>query len=62
VLALGPVDRAEATYQVALAYFRAGRVDDARRAVLAALERAPNFERAQDLLLQIHAVRSGGRP
>ncbi len=54
VLALDPVDRAEALYQLALAYYESGEWADARRAVLRALEEAPNFERAQDLLLEIH--------
>lgn len=53
VLALKPVDLAEAEYRLALAYFGAGRKDDARSAVLRALERAPGFERAQELLLRI---------
>jgi tetratricopeptide (TPR) repeat protein len=53
VLALAPVDRVEALYQLALAYFAAGDMDDARRSVLSALETAPGFERAQELLLKI---------
>jgi tetratricopeptide (TPR) repeat protein len=58
VVALNPVDRAEAHYQLARALLDAGRRDDARRHVLRALEAAPNFERAQDLLLEL---RAGGR-
>jgi tetratricopeptide (TPR) repeat protein len=57
VLALAPVDRAEAQYQLALAYFEGGRLDEARGAVLRALETAPGFERAQELLLKIREVR-----
>jgi tetratricopeptide (TPR) repeat protein len=53
VVALGPVDRAEALYRLALAHERAGERDAARRTVLQALEEAPNFERAQDLLLRL---------
>lgn len=63
LLALHPVDRAEAAYQLARAYFRAGDLHAARGAVLDALERAPAFEAAQELLLEIHAAdREGSRP
>ena len=54
VVALEPVDRAEAYYQLALAYRTAGKSREARRSVIRALEDAPNFERAQDLLLALH--------
>jgi tetratricopeptide (TPR) repeat protein len=54
LVALGPVDRAEALYQLAAAYFAAGDVAGARREVLRALEVAPRFERAQELLLKLH--------
>jgi tetratricopeptide (TPR) repeat protein len=57
VLALAPVDRAEAQYQLARAYFGAGKLDEARSAVLRALEAAPSFERAQELLLKIREAR-----
>jgi tetratricopeptide (TPR) repeat protein len=61
VVALNPVDRAEALYQLALAYFEAGDGQAARREVLKALEDAPNFEKAQELLLRLQrANRSGG--
>ncbi|HEX9895744.1 MAG TPA: hypothetical protein VGA78_17565, partial [Gemmatimonadales bacterium] len=53
VLALNPVDQAEARYQLALAWFEAGDMAAARREVLRALEVAPSFERAQELLLRI---------
>jgi tetratricopeptide (TPR) repeat protein len=56
VLALDPVDRADALYQLALAYFQSGDLANARRTVLRALEDAPSFERAQDLLLEIRAA------
>ena len=59
VLALDPVDRAEALYQLAQTHFDAGDLERARRSVLRALERAPNFESAQELLLRIHANRTG---
>ena len=60
VVALNPVDRAEALYQLALAHFEAGDAQAARREVLRALEDAPNFEKAQELLLRLQANRSGG--
>jgi Tfp pilus assembly protein PilF len=47
------VDRAEALYQLALAYHEAGDSVGARREVLHALEEAPNFEKAQTLLLSL---------
>ena len=58
VVALNPADRAEALYQLALAYLEAGDSAAARREILRALEDAPNFEKAQELLLRI---RGGGR-
>ena len=61
VVALNPVDRAEALYQLALAYYEAGDGQAARREVLRALEDAPNFEKAQELLLRLQqGNRSGG--
>jgi tetratricopeptide (TPR) repeat protein len=59
-VALDPVDRAEALYQLAKAYLEAGQLDQARHSVLSALEDAPSFEKAQELLLEIHARRGGG--
>ena len=53
LVALDPVDMAGALYQLALAHHRAGDTDRARRTVLRALERAPNFEAAQDLLMTL---------
>ena len=58
VVALDPVDRSEALYQLALVQFQGSDLSGARRSVLAALELAPGFERAQSLLLQIR--RAGG--
>jgi Flp pilus assembly protein TadD len=60
VVALAPVDEAEARYQLALAHFEAGDVANARREVLRALEVAPNFERAQELLLRLRAGSGAG--
>ncbi len=53
VVALGPVDQAAAFTDLAESYFRSGRLADARRQTLAALEIAPSYPRAQDLLLTI---------
>ena len=51
-LAIGPADRASAHCDLAESYLLAGRPADAKREALAALEIAPSFERAQDLLLK----------
>ena len=59
VLALVPANLAEARYQLALALYQSGDAAAARREVLRALELAPAFEQAQDLLLRI---REGGPP
>ena len=53
VLALDPADRAAANYHLASVLHRGGDRAGARRAVLAALEIAPNYEDALDLLLEI---------
>jgi tetratricopeptide (TPR) repeat protein len=60
LLALDPTDRVEALYQLALAYADAGDMVSARREVLRALEQAPNYSKAQDLLLRIRASRPPG--
>jgi tetratricopeptide (TPR) repeat protein len=60
VVALNPVDRAEALYELALAYQRSGDSRSARREVLRALEEAPNFEKALELLLSLQ--QGGDRP
>jgi hypothetical protein len=52
-LTLNPVDVAQARFNLAQAYRRANRVDDAKEQVLQALEAAPNFKPAQKLLLEI---------
>ena len=57
-LALGPPNLAEAHADIAEAYLGLGRKDDARKAALKALEQAPTYPRAQDLLL----AAMGGRP
>ena len=60
LLALDPSDRVEALYQLALAYADAGDMASARREVLRALEQAPNYSKAQDLLLRIRSSRPPG--
>jgi len=60
LLALDPTDRVEALYQLALAYADAGDATSARREVLRALELAPNYSKAQDLLLRIRSTRPPG--
>jgi cellulose synthase operon protein C len=54
ILGLRPTDRADALYQLALALFDAGDLAGARTEVLRALEVAPMFDRAQQLLLRLH--------
>ena len=60
ILALDPVDRANAEYRLARAYLLAGDRTEARRAVLRALERAPNYQEAQELLLELRRTPPGG--
>jgi tetratricopeptide (TPR) repeat protein len=57
VIALRPVDQAGAHTDLAESYFRSGRRMEARRETLAALEIAPSYERAQDLLLKLSEAR-----
>ena len=52
-LEAGPVDRVSAWSDLAESHLLAGRLDEARRAALAALEMAPTYERAQELLLRV---------
>ena len=51
-LAAGPVDLAAAHCDLGEGYIQSGRLAEAKREAIAALEIAPNFERAQDLLLK----------
>lgn len=53
LVALDPPDRAEALYRLALAQRDAGRAELARRTVLRALEVAPGYDPAQELLLDL---------
>jgi tetratricopeptide (TPR) repeat protein len=55
VVALDPADRAEALFLLAVAHRDAGQADAARRAVLRALELAPNYDAALELLLDLRS-------
>jgi tetratricopeptide (TPR) repeat protein len=57
VVALGPTDMAEALYLLAVANRDAGDLVSARRAVLRALDVAPNYEMALELLLELRERR-----
>jgi tetratricopeptide (TPR) repeat protein len=50
-LAMGPANRAEAHADVAEAFLKLNRKDEAKREALEALKEAPTFARAQDLYL-----------
>jgi tetratricopeptide (TPR) repeat protein len=56
-LAIGPADKASAHCDLGEGYILAGRLPEAKKEALAALEIAPTFERAQELLLR--AIQSG---
>jgi tetratricopeptide (TPR) repeat protein len=56
IVALDPVDLADAHYQLARALLAAGRRDEARRQVLRSLEIAPGYAAAQDLLLDLRGA------
>jgi len=60
ILALDPVDRADAWYRLALAQQAAGELGDARRSVLSALEIAPSFDAALELLLELRGGTGAG--
>ena len=53
VIALGPVDKAAAYTDLGESYFKAGKRPEAKKQILAALEIAPGYERAQGLLLKL---------
>jgi len=57
VVAMNPVDQAAAYTDLAESYFQSGQRADARRQTLAALEVAPSYERAQELLLKLAEAR-----
>lgn len=56
-LAIGPADKASAHCDLGEGYLLAGRLGEAKKEALAALEIAPTFERAQELLLK--SIQSG---
>jgi tetratricopeptide (TPR) repeat protein len=58
VLALKPVDQAAAHTDLAESYLKGGKRAEAKKQTLAALEIAPTYERAQELLLKL----TEGRP
>jgi cellulose synthase operon protein C len=53
VIALNPLDKAGAQFNLARAYYAAGQHDKAEESVLAALEAAPGYRPAQKLLLEL---------
>ena len=53
VVALVPNDKSEAYYQLALAYHEANDEVNAKKSVLRSLEEAPNYVKAQELLLTV---------
>ena len=53
VIALGPVDKAAAFTDLGESYFKSGKRAEAKKQILAALEIAPGYERAQGLLLKL---------
>ena len=53
VVAIGPVDLAGAHTDLAESYFVSGKRAEAKKETLLALEIAPSYARAQDLLLQL---------
>jgi tetratricopeptide (TPR) repeat protein len=57
-LALAPADKASAHCDLAEAYLLANRANDAKAEALAALEIAPSYDRAQELLLK--AIKGSG--
>ena len=61
-LALGPTDRAAAHCDLGEAFFAKGRLADAKREAIAALEIATSYERAQELLLKTIKSGQGPRP
>ncbi len=62
IVALAPADLAGAYFDLALAYVAAGDPAQARRAILRALEIAPNFEAGLELLLDLRSGATPNRP
>ena len=61
VVALAPADRAQALYLLAVAQRDAGDTVGARRSVLRALEIAPNYDSALELLLELRGAGASPR-
>ena len=59
VVAMQPLDKAAAQYNLARTYFAAGQKDKAEDHILASLEAAPGFRPAQKLLLQLKDSNEG---
>jgi TolA-binding protein len=59
VVALHPLDQADAQYNLARAYLAEGERDKAEEHILASLEAAPGFRPAQQMLLQIEDSEKG---
>jgi tetratricopeptide (TPR) repeat protein len=59
VVAMNPLDKASAQFDLARAYFAAGQKDQAEDHVLASLEVAPDYRPAQKLLLQLKDSNEG---
>ena len=61
VVAMQPLDKASAQFNLARAYFAAGRKDEAEDHLLVSLEAAPDFRPAQKLLLQMKDSDEGNK-
>ncbi len=61
VVAMQPLDKASAQFNLARAYFAAGQKDMAEDHLLASLEAAPDFRPAQKLLLQMKDSNEGNK-
>jgi cellulose synthase operon protein C len=59
VVAMQPIDKASAQFNLARAYFAAGQKDKAEDHLLASLEAAPDYRPAQKLLLQMKDSNEG---
>ena len=59
MIALHPLDKASAQFNLAQAYFAAGQKDKAEDNVLQSLEAAPDYRPAQKLLLQLQDSEKG---
>ena len=59
VVAMNPLDKASAEYNLANAYLSAGDRDKAQETVLASLEAAPDYRPALKLLLQLQDSQKG---